>query len=131
MYEPQIINLLYKVPKTLIKLSVMTKCPRQELFNTCWSVSIFVNTFQLSRILRETHAFELFLTLTRIDCIFSCKSKKKLKCIIYLFFVLTRLLASQYLYLAESIAITIKQSTFIILYSSYVTRVNYMSYSHW
>ena len=68
-----------------------------------------IQTFQLSRILRETHAFDLFLTLTRIDSIFSRKSEKN---IVYPFFVLTRLLASEYLYLSESVAI--KLNIFII-----------------
>jgi hypothetical protein len=36
-------------------------------------------TFQLSRIFRETHAFDIFLTLTRIYTIFSRKSGKKRK----------------------------------------------------
>ncbi len=35
-----------------------------------------IQTFQLSRILRETHAFDIFLTLTRTDTIFSRKSEK-------------------------------------------------------
>jgi hypothetical protein len=58
--------------------------------------------FQLSRILRETHAFDIFLTLTRINTIFSRKSEKIGSDPT---FVLTLLFASKYSYLAESIAI--------------------------
>jgi hypothetical protein len=60
-------------------------------------------TFQLSRILRETHAFDIFLTLTRINTIFSHKSEKIGSDPT---FVLTLILfASKYSCLAESIAI--------------------------
>ena len=59
-------------------------------------------TFQLSRILRETRAFDIFLTLTRINTFFSRKSEKIGSDPT---FVLTLLFASKYSYLAESIAI--------------------------
>ena len=59
-------------------------------------------TFQFSHILRETHAFDIFLTLTRINTIFSRKSEKIGSDPT---FVLTLLFASKYSYLAESIAI--------------------------
>ena len=59
-------------------------------------------TFQLSRILRETHTFRLFLTLACIDSIFSCKSQKSM---MYPGFVSTHLLASEHLYLTESVVI--------------------------
>ena len=60
-------------------------------------------TFQLSRILRETHTFDLFLPLTRIDTIFSRKSEKNIESIHL--FVLTYFFASESLYLAESVAL--------------------------
>ena len=74
----------------------------------CRSIRIHVKlcvlqTFQLSRILRETHAFDLFLTLTRIDTILSRKSEKNIESIHL--FVLTYLFASESLYLAESVAL--------------------------
>jgi hypothetical protein len=59
-------------------------------------------TFQLSHILRETHTFDIFLTLTHINTIFSRKSEKIGNDPT---FVLTLLFASKYSYLAESIAI--------------------------
>jgi hypothetical protein len=59
-------------------------------------------TFQLSHILRETHTFDIFLTLTHINTIFSRKSEKIGS---NPTFVLTLLFASKYSYLAESIAI--------------------------
>ncbi|CAB4018346.1 Hypothetical predicted protein [Paramuricea clavata] len=62
----------------------------------------YVQIFQLSHILRETHAFDIFLMLTRINTIFSCKSEKIGS---NPTFVLTLLFASKYPYLVESIAI--------------------------
>ena len=59
-------------------------------------------TFQLSRILRETHTFHLYLTLACIGSIFSSKSQKSM---IYPCFVLMHLLANEYLYLTESVVI--------------------------
>ena len=64
---------------------------------------INIQTFQLLRILRETHTFDLFLTLTRIDTILSRKSEKNIESIHL--FVLTYLFASESLYLAELVAL--------------------------